>query len=463
MPYFDRWISNGPYAASFDLGEDDDQLYPGNELKLELPEHFMWLVTERHRFKVVHGGRGSGKSWAFAKALLIIAMQQRHLILCAREYQNSIEDSVYRLLVEQIVDMKLQPFFTITKTNITCRLTGTEFIFKGLHHSIAEIKSLEGATICWVEEAQSTAKDSWRTLVPTIRNAAEGWPFAEIWVSFNPYLRTDPTCQMFIEKPDPDKDFMKVMQANWDRNVYFPPTMERDRIAMQQLDPDAYEHVYNGAYITLSEATIFRGNYEIRTFEEPEKIDRLFYGLDYGFSTTPSFATRSYIEDDTLYITHEAVGLNIELDDHPAFLAGGPSIKVPGRVYPGIPGIRDWPIKADAARPESTSYLKRKGFNVVSAKKWQGSVEDGITHLKGFKKIVIHERCPRMAEQARLYSFKTDPKTNEVLPIIVKKHDDGWDSLRYALDGYIQARGRSGVWAKLASPHIVTGVAAMRR
>lgn len=432
----------------------------------ELPEKAVFLLSEAARFKVIYGGRGSGKSWAAARALVTIAhtgmwpgdlrggrRPQKHLILCAREYQNSINDSVYRLLVNQIFDLGLDPYFDIQAKTIISRITGSEFIFKGLHHNIQEVKSLEGVTIAWVEEAQATSKESWQTLIPTIRSSpairALGHQ-TEIWVTYNPYLEEDPTSQRFHEFGKLRDPRAKICHMNWADNNWFPDDMDEDRRVMLALDPDAYEHVYNGAFLALTNATIMRGSYTVRPFETPENVDRFHMGLDFGFAESPNAATRSYIIDKTLYVDYEAYARNVEIDDVPSFLRGGVSPKT-GRVFRGIPQADKWPWKADAARPETISYVRRQGFNIEAAKKWPGSIEDGIAHLKGFNKIVIHERCEHLAQEARLYSFKTDPKTSEVLPLVVDKHNHLWDSLRYALDGYIQARGRSGVWARLAS------------
>jgi phage terminase large subunit len=433
---------------------------------LDFPEVAEFLLSERARFKCLYGGRGGGKSWAMARALIAVAhtgmwpgsqendRPWKHLILCAREYQNSINDSVYRLLINQIEELQLTQYFTIQRDVIRSLCTGSEFIFKGLHHSIAEIKSLEGVTICWVEEAHGTSAESWRTLIPTIRSTeriTKAGHTTEIWVSFNPDQEKDPTSQRFIINPEWMGKRGIVRMMNWDDNIWFPEDMEEDRLALLKSDPEAYEHVYMGAFLSMTNATIMRGNYIVMPFEEPERVDRIFLGLDFGFAESPNFATRSYIHDNMLYVTHEAHGRNVEIDDLPTFLDGGVSKKT-GRIFQGMPGVRNWPMKGDAARPETISYLRRKGFNIEPAKKWAGSVDDGIAHLKGFKKIIIHERCVQLAQEARLYSFKKDRKTEEVLPIVEDKHNHGWDSLRYALDGYIQARGRSGVWARLATP-----------
>lgn len=445
------------------IGRQLDNARP--EQDIPIPDKALFLLEQAARFKVLHGGRGSGKSWAAARALIAIAHTgkwpgdffnpkvTKHLILCAREYQNSIADSVHRLLTNQIEEMGLDRFFDIEQKTITSLVTGSEFIFKGLHHNIQEVKSLEGVTIAWVEEAQATSKDSWQILIPTIRSTpkmrAEGHT-TEIWVTYNPYLSSDPTSMRFHETGKLRDPRAIIRQMNWKDNAWFPDDMEDDRKIMLAMDPDAYEHVYNGSFLQLSNATIMRGNYEIRPFETPEKVDRFYMGIDFGFAESPNAATRSFVIDNVLYVDYEAYGRQVELDDIPTFLRGGVSPKT-GRVFRGIPESDKWSWHGDAARPETISYLRRQGFHIDAAKKWQGSVQDGIAHLKGFRKIVIHERCVNLAQEARLYSFKTDPKTGDILPIVVDLHNHLWDSLRYALDGLIMARGRAGVWAKLAA------------
>ena len=155
-------------------------------LKVEIPEVFQEL-EHPHRYKVYYGGRGGGKSWAVARVLVVRAMQKKIRVLCAREFQSSIADSVHKLLAEQIETIGLSPFYTIQKATITNR-TGSEFIFKGIRQNPIEIKSTEGIDICWVEEAQSVSADSWDILIPTVRK--EG---SEIWLTFNPGLPDDAT------------------------------------------------------------------------------------------------------------------------------------------------------------------------------------------------------------------------------------------------------------------------------
>lgn len=382
------------------------------------------------RFKVFHGGRGGAKSWGIARALVLMASQKPLRILCAREVQNSIKDSVHKLLKDQIEALGLLPYFSITRETIKSRL-GAEFIFKGIRHDVQGIKSTEGIDICWVEEAQSVSAESWEVLTPTIRK--EG---SEIWISFNPGEVSDPTYQKFVLNPPPE---CVTVEINYPDNPFLPDVLRKEAEWARQVDYEAYEHIWLGKPRKISAAVIFAGKYVVEPFDEDlwKQAPRLHFGADFGFAQDPSTLLRCFIHDETLYIEYEAYGVGVEIDELP-------------QLYDSIPGARDWPIKGDNARPETISYLRRRDFNIEAAAKWQGCVEDGIAHLKGFRKIVIHPRCKHMADEARLYSYKIDPKTGDVLPIVVDKHNHCWDAIRYALDGYITSRGAAGVWGRLA-------------
>lgn len=381
------------------------------------------------RYKVFYGGRGGAKSWAVARALLLTGLQKTLRILCAREYQTSIADSVHRLLSGQITALGLEAWYSVQKTRIVSR-TGTEFIFKGLHHNVIEIKSTEGIDICWIEEAQSVSEDSWQVLIPTIRK-----PDSEIWITFNPLEESDPTYQRFVLHPPPRSVVQKV---SWRDNPWLPDVLHEEMEYMRRVDPDGYMHVWEGETRKISEAIIFKGKYSIRSFQTP-KDARFYFGADWGFARDPTALIRAFIVDKTLYIDHEAYGVGVDIDD----LARRPGER--GRsMFDEIPGARNWPIYADSARPETISYVKQRGFNIRAAEKWPGSVEDGVAYLRSFEEIVIHERCKHMAQEARLYRYRVDPQTNEVLPKIEDANNHCWDSLRYALCKYITRRRSNG-------------------
>lgn len=412
-----------------------------------IPRKFQGLFRP-NRYKIMYGGRGAAKSRSVAAALVTLAHCSKKRILCTREYQSSIGDSVYKLLVDQIDRLKLRPYFHITLRSIVHKSTGSEFLFKGLRRDISSIKSTEGIDIVWIEEAQSVSEDSWKVLIPTIRQ-----PGSEIWITFNPEAVDDPTYKRFVLKADPSWFVVKV---NWDDNPYFPADLELERAYMLANDPEAYEHVWNGFPLVLSNAVIFKARTKVWSFETPNTVKNFKFGLDFGFAADPTVGIRSWIDEaaNELYIDHEAVGYGVELDHIPAMLAGDcPDKKNPQwenpQHYEGIPGALQWSWRADSARPETISYIRRKGFQIDAAKKWAGSVEDGITHLKGFKCINIHERCKNMAQESRLYSWKVEKLTGAIQPIPVDAHNHGWDAARYALDGYISGRGGLATWERL--------------
>jgi phage terminase large subunit len=174
-----------------------------------------------------------------------MASSQPLRILCVREFQTSIGDSVHKLLVDQIWALGLQGQFEISDKSIRSH-AGAEFLFKGLRKSIQEIKSTEGIDICWVEEAQSVSKESWEILIPTIRK--EG---SEIWISFNPGEELDPTFQLFVVKPPPGALVVKV---NWSDNPWFPKTLDDERRYMRSVDLEAYEHIWGGHCKAITDA-----------------------------------------------------------------------------------------------------------------------------------------------------------------------------------------------------------------
>lgn len=367
------------------------------------------------RYKVYYGGRGGGKSWMVARALLIKGLDRKVRVLCAREFQTSIADSVHKLLSEQIDALGFSNWYEVQKTRIV-GTSGTEFIFKGLRHNVQEIKSTEGVDYCWIEEAQSVSEESWGVLVPTIRQAD-----SEIWMTFNPQDDDDPTYKKFVLNPPPGAIVRKV---SWRDNPHFPKVLRDEMEYLQRVDQDAYAHIWEGETRTISDAVILRGKVEVRPFETPP-VERFYFGADWGFSQDPTVLVRCFVLDKTLYIDQEAYAIGCDIDKTPA-------------LFDRVPESRKWPIYADSARPETISYMKRAGFNISAAEKWSGSVEDGIAFLRSFERIVIHERCKHAAEEARLYKYKVDQRTGEVLPVIVDANNHVMDALRYAISKLVR-------------------------
>lgn len=217
-------------------------------VRADFPEKFQCLFQAK-RYKVFYGGRGGAKSWAFARALLIQGAQKPLRILCTREVQKSIKDSVHKLLGDQIEKLGLSSFYEVLNAEIR-GVNGSEILFSGLQdHTVESIKSYEGVDIVWVEEGQSVSKKSWDILIPTIRKEA-----SEIWVSFNPSLDTDETWRRFVENP-PSESF--VIKVGWQDNPWFNSILEAERLHCKQTDPKGYPNIWEGQCKTAVDGAIY--------------------------------------------------------------------------------------------------------------------------------------------------------------------------------------------------------------
>jgi phage terminase large subunit len=219
-------------------------------LEIRLPDKLLPLFNPC-RYKVLHGGRGSAKSWSVARALITLAAAKPIRVLCARETQKSIQESVHRLLKDQIEAMGLAHLFDIQETKILGK-NGSDFAFAGIRQQgVANLKSFEAVDICWVEEAQVVTDKSWDVLIPTIRK-----PGSEIWITFNPELDDDPTYKRFVLDP-PEGAW--VQQVNWSDNPWFPQVLEAERLHMKQRDPIGYQTTWEGKCRPAVEGAIYAG------------------------------------------------------------------------------------------------------------------------------------------------------------------------------------------------------------
>ncbi|HDS9293392.1 PBSX family phage terminase large subunit [Proteus mirabilis] len=401
--------------------------------RIEIPPKLIPVFEGNYRYRCSHGGRGSAKTRTFALMTAIrgymAAMNgQSGVILCAREYMNSLEESSMEEVKQAIRSVPwLNDFYELGEKYIRTKCRSVNYVFAGLRHNLDSIKSKARILIAWVDEAESVSEIAWTKLTPTVREAG-----SEIWVTWNPERDGSATDKRFRKNPP---DNAVVVEMNYGDNPWFPSVLEEERLSDQErLDSATYAWIWEGAYLENSDKQVLANKYVVKSFPDNlwQKADRLLFGADFGFAKDPNTLLRQFILNDCLYIEYEAYGIGVELDHMPAF-------------YDKIPESRKWPIKADSARPETISYLKRQGFNISAAKKWQGSVEDGITHLRGFKQIIIHPRCKETAKEARLYSYKTDRITGEVLPVIEDKNNHCWDAVRYGLDGYITQKSNAGL------------------
>lgn len=381
-------------------------------MPIKIPKKFKFLFRPL-RYKISYGGRGAAKSESYAIALLLAGIQNKERILCCREFQASIKDSVKSLLDRKIDEMNLSSFYSSIRDSIRGR-NGTEFIFAGIKQNASKIKSTDNVTKCWVEEGQTISQDSLDILIPTIR--AEN---SEIWVSMNTGTEDDPMYSYFIKNEVPDSVVKKV---NYYDNPFFPEVLRREMEYCKQHDYDKYLHVWEGECVSITDACVFKNKYKIDRFEAPK--DTTFYlGLDLGFSVDPLAFIRCYIDHDKrmLFIDKGKSAVGVEIDDTPAFLNGV------------IPDCKNWMITVDSARPEIISHLRRHGFRVRPSKKGAGSVVEGVEYLKNFT-IIIHESLKSVIHEFMTYSYKIDKHTNDILPILEDKNDHFIDALRYATE-----------------------------
>lgn len=244
------------------------------QLKIELQAKLKPIFATKARYRVAYGGRGSGKSWAFARMLLLRALEKKIRILCARELQNSIKDSVHKLLADQIQMMGLNDFYDIGASFIRCK-NGSEFIFKGLRSNAQEIKSMENIAIAWIEEAQAISADSWQILAPTIRGED-----SEIWVTFNPNEEEDIVYKMFVKNQYPNSLVTKI---NWSDNTWFPKVLEEERTNLLAADADAYQWVYEGFCRKFAGGAIY--GKEIALAEKENRICKVPYNPSFPVIT----------------------------------------------------------------------------------------------------------------------------------------------------------------------------------
>jgi len=232
---------------------------------IQFPDALQFLF-EPKRYKILYGGRGGAKSWGIARALLVIGASKCLRVLCAREMQVSIGQSVHKLLKDQIIALGLEDFYEVQQYLIRGK-NGTEFTFHGLKHNIANIKSIEGTDVCWVEEAQTVSKSSWSTLIPTIRK-----DYSEIWISFNPSLEADETYQRYVVKPPTDSIVRKI---NWQDNPWFPSVLKQEMQDLKELDFDAYMNVWEGHCKQTLDGAIYAN--EVRKATTEGRFTRIPY------------------------------------------------------------------------------------------------------------------------------------------------------------------------------------------
>lgn len=410
-----------------------------SKAKIELPPKLIPVFSGPARYRGAYGGRGSAKTRSFAlmtavRAYMFAEAGTSGVILCGREFMNSLEDSSMEEVKQAIRSVPwLDAYFDIGEKYIRTRNKRVSYVFAGLRHNVDSIKSKARILIAWVDEAENVSKIAWQKLAPTVRE-----PGSEIWITWNPEKDGSPTDKRYRKHPPTDS---KIVELNYTDNPWFPAELEQERLDdRERLDDQTYAWIWDGAYLENSDAQILSGKYRVAEFDSRPDWDGPYFGIDWGFSQDPTAGTKCWVHDDRLYVEYEAGKVGLENDDIAKYM------------IERLPGIEQHAVRADSARPETISHVKHNGGGrreclprIVGVEKWKGSVEDGIAHLRSYKEIVIHPRCTNTVKEARLYSYKVDRLTGDVLTDIVDAHNHYIDSIRYALAPLIKRRNQGGM------------------
>lgn len=383
------------------------------EIKAKVLKQYKPLYEQNnYSYFVFYGGRGGSKSFGVAQYLIFAGLKSKLRILCTREIQRSISSSVLKLLSDLIVFYKLDNYYKITQNSII-GINGTEFLFEGLYSNIAKIKSMQGADLCWIEEADTVSRYSFEVLDPTLRKNN-----SRIIITFNPNKKTDVVYDEFIVNK---KNKALVVKINHSDNPFFPAILKEKMEAMKATDYERYLHIYEGQLRTVSDQQVFKNKFEVKSFDET-KFGNPIFGLDFGFSNDPLACVELYTNDNYLYVRRESYKLKLELNHTAKYLIND------------MPKIEFSRIPADSASPQNISYLKQHGLaGIEPVRKWAGSIQDGINIIRSYNKVIIHPDCKNTAMEFLNYSFKIDPKTGEILPIMIDRDNHAIDAIRYAL------------------------------
>ena len=393
------------------------------------------FLFEPHRYKVAYGGRGSGKSWSMARALLIKAANEPTRVLCAREIQKSIKQSVHTLLNDQIQALGLGAFYEVLESEIR-GLNGSSFSFAGLAtNTVESIKSFEGCDIVWVEEAQTVSKKSWDILIPTIRK-----PNSEIWVSFNPNIDTDDTYQRFVIDPP---DSAKVVKVNYTDNPWFPEVLELERLHSEKTNPD-YNNIWEGDCKAAVDGAIYAN--EIREAQEGNRITTVPYDpmmkvhvvMDLGWNDSMSvilcqkgisdLRIIGYIEDDHRTLDSYSAQLkNLSYNWGTMFLP------------------HDGQSKDFKHGISAEEIMKKLGWDIRIVPK--ADIESGIKLARmNFHRIYFDKSAQRLVECLKNYRRSINSATNEPGAPLHDEYSHGADAFRYLCTSIESMKNES--WSK---------------
>ena len=390
--------------------------------KAEFPIKLQCLF-EKSRYKVLYGGRGGAKSWGVSRALLIKAAKDPLRILCAREFQTSIRDSVHKLLCDQIESLGLMGFYEITQNTIRGK-NGSEFNFVGLKNNVANVKSYEGVDICWVEEAQTTSRFSWNVLIPTIRKEN-----SEIWITFNPELETDETYQRFVIHAPENAIVQKI---NWSDNPWFPDTLKEEKDALKSRDIEAYNVVWEGLCRQTVDGAVFAK--EVQLAELDGRITKVNYDptkpvhaiFDLGWSDATAVWFLQFIGMETRLIRY-IEGNQTTMSDYLA------KMQTFGYIYDTLWLPHDAENKTLAGNGRSIEEIVRSaGYKTKIIPRTP--ISDSINAARTIFRNCWFDRdnCHDGLQCLRHYRYDVDPETKQFSKTPVHdQYSHGADAFRY--------------------------------
>jgi len=402
------------------------------QIPIKLAESFKNMHTNQYDTIVWHGGRGSAKSQALALVGLLESYMDDGIILCAREIQKSINDSIYASIVSCIKCHDLEDEFHVINTEIINKITGARFTFSGLKTNISSIKSINKLRVVLVDEAENVSQNSWDVIRPTPR-----YNNTRLYVVFNPRFETDPTWKEFCKEKD---DNTLITEINWRDNPWFPASLEKQRQRALKGDLDRYNWIWEGGFLRVSNSSILGKNLDYRYFEVDESYGQPLIGIDWGFAQSRNVVVECYVKGRDLYVYKCGIGAGVSVLDTPSWLIRH------------VPLVKEIVSYADCARPEIIDHVNRSLFQrnnpmINPVKKGAGSVEQGVTFLLSFDKIVINTKACEtnqmyndMISELNGYSYKVIDKNTPqevVTNQIQKGSDDVADAIRYALEPII--------------------------
>lgn len=398
------------------------------KIPIKLSESFNNLATNKYDTIVWHGGRGSAKSEALALIGILESYIDDGVILCAREIQKSIDDSLYASVVAKVQELGLDGDFYVTKTKIQNIKTGSKFMFAGLKSNITNVKSIKKLRVVLVDEAENVSQNSWDVIRPTPR-----YGNTRLYVVFNPRFEIDPTWQEFVKTQDPDTLCVKI---NWRDNPWFPQSLERQRQRALRGDIGKYNWIWEGDFLRVSDRSILGRQLKVDYFDVDDSFGHPYIGIDWGFSNDPNVIVECYVKGNNLYVHKCGIKKQVQLT------------ATAGWLQSKVPMVTKYPAYADCARPETISMVSETLPMVKACKKWSGSIEDGVAFLQTFESIIIHPKaCTNQDEQDELiaelygYSYKVlnkDTPQEEVTADIEDKSNNVADAIRYALQPLIK-------------------------